>query len=69
MLPAQQDCDRRAIPGTTRLYRLHEKTAAADLWLTDDENTELALPELSTASDRIPHSDTYPEACKAWINR
>jgi aryl-alcohol dehydrogenase-like predicted oxidoreductase len=53
------------IPGTTKLYRLRENTAAGDLQLSHEEVTEL-----TTASDQIDLTvDRYPEAMQAWINR
>jgi aryl-alcohol dehydrogenase-like predicted oxidoreductase len=53
------------IPGTSKLHRLQENTAAADLQLAADE-----IAELSTAADQIDlTSDRYPEAMQKWINR
>jgi aryl-alcohol dehydrogenase-like predicted oxidoreductase len=53
------------IPGTTKLHRLQENTAAADLQLTADE-----LAELTTGADHIDLTvDRYPEAMQKWINR
>jgi len=53
------------IPGTTKLHRLRENTAAADLQLTADE-----IAELTAAADQIDLTgDRYPETMQRWINR
>jgi aryl-alcohol dehydrogenase-like predicted oxidoreductase len=53
------------IPGTTKLDRLHENTAAADLQLTAAD-----IAELTTAADQIDLTgDRYPEHMQKWINR
>ncbi|MFC7621503.1 aldo/keto reductase [Microlunatus sp. GCM10028923] len=53
------------IPGTTKLHRLAENTAAADLHLTADE-----LAQITAASDQVDNTgDRYPAAMQAWINR
>ncbi|GAB3751307.1 aldo/keto reductase [Microlunatus parietis] len=53
------------IPGTTKLHRLAENTAAAGLYLTADE-----LAQITAASDQVDHTgDRYPAAMQAWINR
>lgn len=53
------------IPGTTKLDRLHENLAAADVILTPAE-----LAELTKASDQVDYQgDRYPEHMQRWINR
>jgi aryl-alcohol dehydrogenase-like predicted oxidoreductase len=53
------------IPGTTKLHRLEENTAAADLQLTADD-----LADLTAASNQIDLvGDRYPEHMQRWINR
>ena len=53
------------IPGTTKLHRLQENTAAADLELPPAD-----LAEITAAADRIDLTgDRYPEAMQRWINR
>jgi aryl-alcohol dehydrogenase-like predicted oxidoreductase len=53
------------IPGTTKLHRLRENTAAADLQLTADE-----IADLTAAAAQIDLTgDRYPEAMQKWINR
>jgi aryl-alcohol dehydrogenase-like predicted oxidoreductase len=53
------------IPGTTKVHRLRENTAAADLQLTTAE-----LAELTAAADQIDlTADRYPEQMQKWINR
>jgi aryl-alcohol dehydrogenase-like predicted oxidoreductase len=53
------------IPGTTKLRRLRENTAAADLELSAAD-----LAEIIAASDRVDiHADRYPAEMQAWINR
>ncbi|WP_166831178.1 aldo/keto reductase [Thalassoroseus pseudoceratinae] len=53
------------IPGTTKLHRLQENIAAADVELSADELREIedALAELTA------HGDRYPEAAQKMINR
>ncbi|GAA1434280.1 aldo/keto reductase [Microlunatus lacustris] len=53
------------IPGTTKVHRLQENTAAADLQLSPAD-----LDELTTAAKQIDLSgDRYPAAMQQWINR
>ena len=53
------------IPGTTKVHRLQENTAAATLDLSD-----LDLAELTAAADKIDLSvDRYPAAMQAMVNR
>lgn len=54
------------IPGTTKISRLEENTAAASLALTADE-----LDGLNTASSLIDTSSVprYPETMQKWIDR
>jgi aryl-alcohol dehydrogenase-like predicted oxidoreductase len=53
------------IPGTTKLHRLQENTAAADLALSPAD-----LEELTAAADKIDLSgDRYPAHMQAMINR
>jgi pyridoxine 4-dehydrogenase len=53
------------IPGTTRLHRLQENVAAADVRLTDDD-----LREIETAASQITvQGARYPEAAQRLINR
>ncbi len=53
------------IPGTTKLHRLQENTAAADLELSPTD-----LAEITAAADQIDlSSDRYPEPMQRWINR
>jgi aryl-alcohol dehydrogenase-like predicted oxidoreductase len=60
-----QDASIVPIPGTTKIHRLRENTAAADLQLTAAE-----IDELTTAADQIDlTADRYPKAMQAWINR
>jgi aryl-alcohol dehydrogenase-like predicted oxidoreductase len=52
------------IPGTTKLHRLEENLAAADLTLTDSE-----LDQLGDLSSRIEiHGGRYPDALEAQTN-
>ena len=52
------------IPGTTKLHRLEENLAAADLTLDDAE-----LDRLTEASDRLEfQGGRYPEALEAQTN-
>ena len=53
------------IPGTTKLHRLEENTAAADLDLSPSD-----LAQITTAADQIDlTADRYPEHIQRWINR
>lgn len=53
------------IPGTTKVQRLQENTAAADLQLSPAD-----LDELTAAADKIDLSvDRYPAAMQAMVNR
>lgn len=53
------------IPGTTKVHRLQENTAAAELQLSSAD-----LDELTTAADKIDLSvDRYPAAMQAMVNR
>ncbi|MBN1172412.1 MAG: aldo/keto reductase [Micromonosporaceae bacterium] len=53
------------IPGTTKIHRLHENVAAADVELTTDD-----LNEITAAADRIDlQGERYPEHMQRWINR
>jgi aryl-alcohol dehydrogenase-like predicted oxidoreductase len=53
------------IPGTTKLHRLQENTAAADLELSPAD-----LAEITAAADKVDLSgDRYPEHMQRWINR
>ena len=53
------------IPGTTKLHRLQENTAAADLELSPTD-----LAEITAAADQIDlTADRYPEHMQRWINR
>ena len=53
------------IPGTTKLHRLQENTAAADVVLGQAD-----LDDLTAAADRIDLTgDRYPAQMQAWINR
>lgn len=53
------------IPGTTKVHRLEENTAAASVELTDDE-----LEQLSVASALIDNNASrYPEKMQSWIDR
>jgi aryl-alcohol dehydrogenase-like predicted oxidoreductase len=53
------------IPGTTKLHRLRENTAAADVQLSQAD-----LEALTAASDQIDLTgDRYPARMQAWINR
>ncbi|WP_417384201.1 aldo/keto reductase [Gimesia sp.] len=53
------------IPGTTKLHRLEENIAAADIELTSDDLAEIdsALSEIDVLGER------YPEAAMKMINR
>jgi aryl-alcohol dehydrogenase-like predicted oxidoreductase len=53
------------IPGTTKLHRLRENTAAADLQLSDAD-----LAEITAAADQVDLTgDRYPAYMRRWINR
>ena len=53
------------IPGTTKLHRLRENTAAADLHLSDAD-----LAEITAAADQVDLTgDRYPAYMQRWINR
>jgi aryl-alcohol dehydrogenase-like predicted oxidoreductase len=53
------------IPGTTKLHRLRENTAAADVELRPDD-----LQVITAAANKIDTSgDRYPAQMQAWINR
>ena len=53
------------IPGTTKLHRLQENAAAADLELSSSD-----LDQLTAAADGIDLSgDRYPAQMQRWINR
>jgi aryl-alcohol dehydrogenase-like predicted oxidoreductase len=53
------------IPGTTKLHRLEENLAAAEVQLSADQ-----LSELTTAADRIQvHGERYPAAMQARVGR
>jgi aryl-alcohol dehydrogenase-like predicted oxidoreductase len=53
------------IPGTTKLHRLKENVAAADVRVTGED-----LREIETAASQIPvHGARYSEAAQRWINR
>jgi aryl-alcohol dehydrogenase-like predicted oxidoreductase len=53
------------IPGTTKIHRLRENTAAADLELPATD-----LADITSAADAIDlGADRYPEAMQRWINR
>jgi aryl-alcohol dehydrogenase-like predicted oxidoreductase len=53
------------IPGTTKLHRLRENTAAVNVELNQTD-----LDDLTTAADQIHLTgDRYPAQMQAWINR
>jgi aryl-alcohol dehydrogenase-like predicted oxidoreductase len=53
------------IPGTTKLHRLRENTAAVNAELNQTD-----LHDLTTAADQIDLTgDRYPETMQRWINR
>jgi aryl-alcohol dehydrogenase-like predicted oxidoreductase len=53
------------IPGTTKLHRLRENTAAADLQLSEAD-----LAQITAAADQIDLTgDRYPAHMQRWINR
>jgi aryl-alcohol dehydrogenase-like predicted oxidoreductase len=53
------------IPGTTKLHRLEENIAAADLQLTDDDLREIE----SVAAQITPEGARYAEAQERTIDR
>jgi len=53
------------IPGTTKIHRLHENAAAADIHLTPED-----LTEITAAADAVDvQGDRYPEHMQQMINR
>ena len=53
------------IPGTTKLHRLQENTAAADVELSPAD-----LEEITAAANRVDITgDRYPAHMQRWINR
>ncbi len=53
------------IPGTTKVHRLRENIAAADVQLTAEDLTQLAA-----AADQVAIlGERYPEHMQKWINR
>jgi aryl-alcohol dehydrogenase-like predicted oxidoreductase len=53
------------IPGTTKIHRLQENTAAVDIELTPDD-----LKEITQAADQVDlQGQRYPEHMQRWINR
>jgi aryl-alcohol dehydrogenase-like predicted oxidoreductase len=53
------------IPGTTKLHRLRENTAAVDLQLSEAD-----LAEITAAADQVDLTgDRYPAHMQRWINR
>jgi aryl-alcohol dehydrogenase-like predicted oxidoreductase len=53
------------IPGTTKLHRLRENTAATDLQLSEAD-----LAQITAAADQIDlTADRYPAQMQRWINR
>ena len=53
------------IPGTTKVHRLQENSAAVDVELTSED-----LEEISAAADRVDvQGERYPEHMQRWINR
>jgi aryl-alcohol dehydrogenase-like predicted oxidoreductase len=53
------------IPGTTKIHRLQENTAAVDVHLTPED-----LADLTAAADQVDvKGDRYPEQMQRWINR
>jgi aryl-alcohol dehydrogenase-like predicted oxidoreductase len=53
------------IPGTTKLHRLEENSAAADVELTPDDLREID----SAASEVTPEGARYPESAQRMIDR
>ena len=53
------------IPGTTKVHRMRENTAAADVHLTAED-----LQEITAAADRVDvHGERYPEHLQRRIDR
>jgi aryl-alcohol dehydrogenase-like predicted oxidoreductase len=53
------------IPGTTKIHRLDENVAAAEVVLARED-----LEEITAAADRVDlQGDRYPESMQRWINR
>jgi aryl-alcohol dehydrogenase-like predicted oxidoreductase len=53
------------IPGTTKVHRMQENTAAVDVALTADD-----LTELTEAAGRVDvQGERYPEQLQRWIDR
>ena len=53
------------IPGTTKIHRMEENTAAADVELTAED-----LAEITNAADQVDvQGERYPEQMQRWINR
>ncbi len=53
------------IPGTTKLHRLQENTAAADI-----EPAPADLAEITAAADQVDLTgDRYPAHMQQWVNR
>jgi aryl-alcohol dehydrogenase-like predicted oxidoreductase len=53
------------IPGTTKIHRLHENTAAVDVDLTPAD-----LTEITEAAEKVDvRGDRYPEHMQRWIDR
>ena len=53
------------IPGTTKLHRLRENTAAVNVELSQTD-----LDDLTAAADQIDLTgDRYPADMQRWINR
>jgi aryl-alcohol dehydrogenase-like predicted oxidoreductase len=53
------------IPGTTKVHRLLENAAAADVELTPEDLAEIT----ATAGKVEIHGERYPEEMQRWINR
>ena len=53
------------IPGTTKVHRLQENSAAIDVELTAED-----LEEITAAADRVDvQGERYPAHMQRWINR
>jgi aryl-alcohol dehydrogenase-like predicted oxidoreductase len=53
------------IPGTTKVHRLQENSAAVDIELTPED-----LEDISAAADRVDvQGERYPAHMQRWINR
>jgi aryl-alcohol dehydrogenase-like predicted oxidoreductase len=53
------------IPGTTKINRLQENSAAVDVELTPED-----LEEITAAADRVDvQGERYPAHMQRWINR